>query len=549
MKTKHTLFAILSIICFSSVLGQIPKTEWISASTGEGNAATVAIATDSIGNIYQAGSYRGIRNFGTAAANVTITSTNYVAGGGNDDVFVSKFDNDGNLIWIFSVGSNQADKVTDLELDKNGDLFIAGQFNGSRMDLDPGPDSSFVEGNSNQRKPFLLKVSNDGDFIWGNSPVSKTWIGFYQAIAIDDTGNVYLTSSFSDRADFDPDTSEYILTETTLGEFFVQKLDRYGNFEWVKSMPGNQSGIGRSILIDSNGSILIAGQFQGSMDFDPGPDSLILTTERIVNPHVDGFVVKLTSSGDLIWAKGLGWNNIPEKISIDKSGKIKVIRNGIFETYSPNGIYESSFNIGVGRSLRAFVEDSGGNTYITGEFQGTYDFDPGPDMLLFQSISDKDIFIVKYNSTGEFVWAQVIGSLFFESAPSITLDHKQDLMIGGFFQGKIYFKPEGFTFENDPPGVKSNFLIKISESWATSLEESEQFSHLKIYPNPVNKVLNIDHDNIPLEQVQILDLRGKIILSNSYPNREINLESLARGIYIIRFSSEGKTFSRKFIKD
>ncbi len=126
---------------------------------------------------------------------------------------------------------------------------------------------------------------------------------------------------------------EIIFTSFLFVIFFNSVLAQNPTFEWAKSIGAINYDYSYDIAIDGSGNIYTTGFFQGTVDFDPGPDVFNLSTAR------SGlFICKLDTLGNFVWAKAF-------------TG-----------TYSCQG--------------NAIALDSSGNIYLTGSFEGTIDFDP-----------------------------------------------------------------------------------------------------------------------------------------------------------------------------
>ncbi len=147
------------------------------------------------------------------------------------------------------------------------------------------------------------------------------------------------------------------------------------NFVWAKSFSGNGNEYGFSICSDASGNVYTTGHFDGTVDFDPGPGVVNLTSTGAA----DVFITKLNSAGNLVWVKSFG--GVPA-------------------------------NNDVGSSI---TTDASGNVYTTGYFYGTVDFDPGASTFTLTSVA-YDIFISKLDASGNFIWAKQMGGSDAESS-------------------------------------------------------------------------------------------------------------------------------------
>ncbi|MES2477923.1 MAG: SBBP repeat-containing protein [Bacteroidota bacterium] len=85
--------------------------------------------------------------------------------------------------------------------------------------------------------------------------------------------------------------------------------------------------------------------------------------------------------------------------------------------------------------------DPMGNVYTVGKFTGTIDFDPGPGVFNITAFGLTDIFVMKQDPTGAFLWAKKFGGALDEEASSVTLDPMQNIYITGTFKGVADFNP------------------------------------------------------------------------------------------------------------
>ncbi|MDP6288529.1 MAG: SBBP repeat-containing protein, partial [Acidimicrobiales bacterium] len=318
-----------------------------------------AVAVDSSDNVYITGSFIGTVDFdpGPGTANFTVVD-------GNDKTFVLKLDSSGNLVWVKRIGSRT---VTSIALDSSGNIYTTGDFSGT-ADFDPGPGTTNLTQNGGGYDAFVSKLNSSGDLVWAKSFGSSGSKTLYSnSVAVDSSGNVYTTGQLWSTADFDPGPGTTNLTSVAGTDVFVSKLDSSGDLVWAANFGGDGMSAerGTSVTVDSSGNAYFTGEFNGPADFDPGVGTTTLTatpnngSDCPCNREV--FVLKLGSSGDLVWAK--------------------------------------SFGNYLGEQVESVAVDSSGNVYTTGMSFGTVDFDPGPGTT---NLGDdySNVFVSKLDSSG-----------------------------------------------------------------------------------------------------------------------------------------------------
>ncbi len=425
---KRILLLLCCVISLS-LFGQVPTFEWATHIGGNSLDEGRSIATDRWGNIFVTGEFRGNADFDFGPTDHILT-----AHVGMDDfysdAFVAKYDPDGQLEWAYSFGDTLNDWGASIVTDSIGDVYIIGHFFGA-VDFDPGPDTTYLP---NIGSSFILKLSGNGSFIWAKRFAGSLSLGGESSLAVDETGNTYITGDFTNTDDFDPGPGVYNLTSTGDHDIFILKLNKDGDFVWAKSVGGGEWDSGLSIALDSSNNVYTTGIFRSDADFDPGSGTFILNAcggqfDR------DAFILKLNSDGDFVWAKSIG--NCTDNIT--------------------------STGIAVSEA---------GEVYTTGSFLGTLDFNPGPAVFNLSAVWELDVFILKLNSEGGFVWANSIGSWGSEGGNAIALDKSNNIYATGFFDGTIDFDagPGVFNLTSDETDI---FILKMDESgnfvWAGGL--------------------------------------------------------------------------------
>ncbi|MBW8050176.1 MAG: T9SS type A sorting domain-containing protein [Cytophagales bacterium] len=117
--------------------------------------------------------------------------------------------------------------------------------------------------------------------------------------------------------------------------------------------------------------------------------------------------------------------------------------------------------------------DASGNAYITGDFYGTADFDPGAGVQNLTSVGVRDIFFAKYDANGNYLWAKSIGGTSADFGNSIATNASGNAYITGFFYGTADFDPGAGVQNLTPVGINDIFFAKYDANgnylWAKSI--------------------------------------------------------------------------------
>jgi hypothetical protein len=463
---------------------------WTRATGGSSDDGALASARDDSGHIYVCGYFKGTVDFDPGAGVNSITSK------GQEDIFIEKFSSEGDVLWVKTFGSSGYDKGQSVALDFAGNIYITGTYTGV-ADFDPGLGTTNLTpvGSSDV---FILKLNGAGDLIWVKGVGgSNSDIGF--GITVDNTGASYITGSFWYTVDFDPNGGIHNLISAGETDIFVLKLDINGNYVWADRMGGTYTDQGMAIA-NKAGMIYVTGGYKlVTVDFDPGPGISGLTPRG----QVDIFIQKLDSAGDFVWAKSIGGPSIDvgQGIAVDDSGNVYstgVYKNtadlnpgddSLFFTATNSEIYvlkqDSNGELmwvkvmdGAGTSDGiAITLDDKGNSYITGDFSNSVDFDPDTGVYLLSSVSGtKDIFVQELNANGNLVWVRSVGSSGTDGGVAVVVDNNNGVYISGSFAGLADFNPDtGLVYSVSSIGSTDLFTWKISPCMAKYL----------IYPDTV----------------------------------------------------------------
>ncbi len=500
MKTTHFFlhiffqkFILLLTVLIGATLLLSPSTVhaadgdfvWAKGMGGDGNDGGNDIFVDAAGNVYTTGYFQNTVDFDPSVAGIfNLTSA------GSSDIFVTKLNSSGNLVWAKRIGGGSSDEGWGIVADSAGNVYITGYFVGNNVDFDPSTTGTFNLTNNGSSDIFISKLDSSGNFV-GAWAMGGNAADYGYGIFVDSTGNIYTTGYFENTADFDPGAGTFYLDSATVGvqDIFISKLDSSGNFVWAKGIGGTGADVGLGISLLSTGNVYITGWFQGTVDFDPGIGATNLISS---NGSPDIFVSKLNSNGDFVWARAMGGTSLDqgEAVSVDSLGN--VYTTGFF-----NGIADfdpgagTTFNLtSTGGASDIFISkldsggnfvwaramggpysgdvgygiaiDASGNVYTTGGFSDTVDFDPGAGTFNLTSAGVEDIFISKLNSSGSFVWAKAMGGPSTDYGYDIAVSPTGAVHTTGYFQGTADFDPGPGTFNLDSAGFQDIFISKLA---------------------------------------------------------------------------------------
>jgi len=478
MKKIVLLFAMLCLL--SHLFSQIPTLSWVNSAGGTGNEIGKSIEVDATGNAYVIGDFDGTVDFDPGVGVANLTSV------GSSDIVISKFDANSNLVWAKSVGGTLADYGSSIGVDVSGNVFVTGYFKGT-VDFDPGAGITTISSNGNEDS-FVLKLSASGAFIWARTVGGSSNDRGY-ALTVDPSGNPYITGTFLGTVDFNPTAGIFNLSSSgSQCDLFALKLDAAGNFVWAKRIGGSYSVSGGDIELDASNNLFISGDFNnGIVDFDPGVG--VANLSPVNSGYSSCFIVKLDPAGNFVWATAIGGTQHAQAavLSIDQADNICV--TGYFEgtadldpgagvsnvsstgsydvfiaKYNTNGffIWGKSFGGTSVDLANAIATDPAGNFYLTGYYTGTVDFDPGSGINSATSTGAQDMYISKFDPSGNFLWGAKMGGVSTDYATSIAIGAPDKVYLTGGYSGTVDFDPNAATVFLTSTGGYDQFLCKLS---------------------------------------------------------------------------------------
>lgn len=442
----------------------------------------------------------------------------------------------GNLLSVTGLPAmDNADSSVSIANDAAGNTYVSGSFHGSSpgsFDLDPAhdyPDNHDIIFSNTQsafETGFIAKYDSQNNFQWVQPAVpSIDGAVSLTKLAIGASGSVYFSgSAYQSFA-----VGSLTLNGTTTWSSFMGSIDANGNMRWLKALPAggdfaideahsrvvlasgttlsaftlpqDQSSslntlwmdtlqanfaLRHAVAIDSTGAIIAAGSFTGTVDFDPGPGKLNLSSgsNGKSGPPSAAFVWKLTNDGSLIWADACAGSTSGSTVAASVAADVAV--------------------------------DGNNNIVVAGNFTGPVDVDPGRGTYRLACAGQYDMFLVKLNSSGGFLAAASYGSTRNDNVSDMTLDNS----------GNVYLVGGDTAPVN---GHRQTYLVKYSANLGLIWDQ------LVVADGGLNRYTSISVS--PTGNLNVFGIYTGFLNADSDPDPELNSGDAAFDFFWLQFGA------------
>lgn len=358
------------------------------------------------------------------------------------------------LAWshAYNLGDNTNLKEKDIAVGPGGEVLVVGSTN-IPVDLDPGAGNALFTPSLSFGEGFVLKLDAAGNYLWAVGMGYRA-----EKVVVDADGNVLVAGYYQDIYDLNPGPDVLQPQTGQDPSIYLVKLDMTGALVWanvVRCAGSTPEIVVDALTLSSDGSISMAGLFDGSADFDPGPDEAILTTASCFLCS-ESFLVKYDSNGVLVWN---------DQLRID--------------TPMTNGAVR----------ILSLAIDANGNHYATGYYNGTIDFDPGPGTSLDDGTVSES-FLLKLDAAGTFGWMLPLGTEQTTTIEHVGVDaNGEHITVAGRFMGTTDLDPglgtNSFTSNGGADVCVVQFHDDGSFNWARTYygTQDEDTRDLHVSPN------------------------------------------------------------------
>jgi hypothetical protein len=472
---------------------------WLQPGQGGWDERALGMCVDRINNfVYVTGTCWYNTNFGSCP-----TPTSYP--GGQDNIFISKLDLNGNCQWLIQAGSASDDHGYDLVTDKAGNIYLTGF---ASFDTWSTNDTAYF-GDHKFRVPYgdslgyVTKISPSGVFQW-----VRAFPGIDgerdNRITIDDEANIYVTGSFYGTQAYGTTT----VTSKGGHDIFVLKLDSAGNQLWVQTAGGILNDRGNSVTVDGAQDVYVTGEFRDIVIF--GPD----TVNNYGGPSGrDAFVAKLTKNGNWKWASKAGSSS-----GSDRGNRIESDKRDLL--------------------------------FITGQIKGNATF--GSKNVVCNPMDSIQAFVAALDTAGVWHWVTQGGGHYEDRGNGLVVDEFCNIYVAGYFQDTVTFG----ALTDTSVYKKDIFVSKINSDcnvFGIGIHENLLESNMVLFPNPSNGKFTIDFGTYFKEMnVIVYNAFGQELQDhklNGVDRAEITIKE-GSGIYFVKLiGSNGAFRTFKVVSD
>lgn len=396
------------------------------------------VAVDAQGNVIVVGGFSGTVDFGGGP----LTTPN-----GNTDIYVVKYDSQGNHLWSKQYGGTGIDRAHSVAVSSTGTVVVTGIFQAT-VDFGGGSVSSI----GGSHDIFLLALTSTGGYLT-SAVFGGTGGDEGSAVEFDSAGNLVLVGHMTGTIDFGGGP----LTSAGGDDGFMVKFNSLGIHQWSRRFGDANAQNIKGVAIDASGNIYFGGSFAGLVDFGSGIPSVSVG-------GADVMLVKYSSMGNHIWTRVFGdtGNQFGNGVAVDSLGNVVIAGYavgaidfglGIQTTAGSGDAFVAKYNannmpqwakvFGDAFSQTAWNVDTDAqnNVVLVGNMSGQTDFGGG----VLTSAGGTDMFAAKLSAAGNHVWSRRAGDALEQQARAVAVDGMNYSYVVGRYQGTVDFGSGNLT--------------------------------------------------------------------------------------------------------
>ncbi len=485
---KNTTFSFnnrwLYTFCFYliTIIASAQNLELLRQASSGGYNSIIGSVTDDTGNLYVVGGYNGVLTWGTVSLPTAASNESYIA----------KFDASGNCLWVKRFGGTSYDIAI-----SGSSIYITGYFSGTINFNTPSvAGSNELTNVAGGGDIFVAKFDTNGNIQWARrAGGTNSYVDMGEGIAATNDA-VYVVGYFYGTANFNTPHSTGSNEITSAGgtDGFIAKFDTNGDLQLLKRIGGTGFDECKAVAVKLN-EIYVSGLFSETANFNT--PSASGTNELVSAGATDGFLIRLDNAGSVQWLRrfgGLKGENVTGLALWASDVYVSSNSSGIINFNTPSSFGSNEITTG-GSNYDACVvkfNDSGSfqwakraggfNTspstssskvvasnnavFVTGRFSRTINFNTptatGSNELISAGAVSEDMFVAKYDGTGNFKWAKRGGGAGDDAGYSITLWNNSLYVLGSFTRTANFNTPSASGSNEITTSTITSYFAKYS---------------------------------------------------------------------------------------
>jgi len=355
---------------------------WTKHFSGPLSDRPFGLKVDSNGDVVVAGYFAGQLTFD----GITLNSVN-----NSRDIFITKLDANGNVLWAQRDGGTGIENVYSLAIDNQDNIIITGQFKGNTEIGGQIYQSVFDPVNNTfSFDLFIAKYDPSGLPIWSTrseAPYEERGL----SVSTDSQNNIFVSGQFSDTMIF----AGQQFNNNGYNVGFVAKLTSGGQLEWFNTLKAGLV-IPYDLAVSSSDEVIVVGDYRGTLYHTSS-----FGTSMLVNSYQEKvFAYKISNAGEEIWKNAQGSDN--------------------------------EF------SARAVDIDDSKNIFIVGHFKCAITELQAPATAFYNSAGGRDVFLWNISDDGANMVTRQMGSKLDDYAYSVAMKGTNDPLICGSYSMDIH---------------------------------------------------------------------------------------------------------------
>jgi hypothetical protein len=421
MNRRRRLHLLMLTLTFALPTKQViaQTVEWIRQFGGSGAESAYSVSADALGNVFVSGFLRNNPGEGATFS----------------DAFFAKYDATGTQLWSKQLSTSGQESAWGISADGFGNVYVQGDTNSSLF----GQSAGLWD-------VWLAKYDGIGNELWSRQ-LGTSGVDEYGTVAADPLGGAYISGRTTDSLG-GPNGGG--------GDQFLARYSAEGNLLWTRQLASPGENSYSRLTVDGSGNVYIAGAIR---------DSLFGTNAG----GWDAYLAKYDRSGTFLWGKQFGTTVDDLQsggVSADALGNLYLLgstkgnlggqNSGDYDVFltkfTADGMQLWTRQFGTANNDYGdylfgggVATDGLGNVYIAANvgYTSSGQFDGG------------DVYIAKYDTNGNLVWSQQVGSPEGEGRQRISTDGQGSVYFSGYTQG---------SFGGPLDGVQDAFLGKIRDT-------------------------------------------------------------------------------------